>query len=208
MYNLNNGSCGGVLLKKEQHKTADNEMILSAQAGDRAAFDTILNIYKPLTASIAKKYYISGADSDDIMQEAMIGLFKAIRDYQPEKSQSFSAFAALCITRQIKTAVKLSLRKKNIPLNNYISFDAEDHAAHRSYTFDPVEKAMNEQTIGDFKEFVLKNLSEYEKQVLELYLRKCPYSVIAARLGTNAKSVDNAISRIKNKLKTGLTKPD
>jgi len=182
----------------------DPILISKAQSGDMAALETILKRYKPIAGFIAKKYSIPGADADDIMQEAMIGLFKAVKSFNADKCAEFKSFAILCITRQIKTAVKNSLRKKHMPLNNYIPFDAENKIGYRSIQLDPDEIAIGKETLENLKDFITDNFSNYEKKVLELYMENLNYKEIASRLGTNTKSVDNAVSRIKNKLKKGL----
>lgn len=198
--------------------TEERELLLRCKNGENKAMEEMLNRYKNMVRSKATALYLVGADKEDLIQEGMIGLFKAIREYNPEKNDSFTAFAGLCITRQMYSAIKSSNTKKNQPLNNYISFDAVADAedaqlsgggskgygaiAYRQKS--PEEFLIDKERSVRLEEEVLARLSFMERQVLALYTAGLPYQEIAKRMGKDPKAIDNALQRIRKKLKTML----
>lgn len=204
--------------KTEVGSVEERVLLLRCQNGENEAMEEMLNRYKNMVRSKATALYLVGADKEDLIQEGMIGLFKAIREYNPEKNDSFAAFAGLCITRQMYTAIKSSNTKKNQPLNNYISFDlfasAEDAEALNGgiKTYDaidywqknPEDSVIDKERAVQLEEEVLSKLSYMEQQVLSYYASGLPYQEIAKRMGKDPKSIDNALQRIRKKLKTVL----
>ncbi len=196
----------------------EKELLLRCQKGDNDATEEMLNRYKNMVRSKATALYLVGADKEDLIQEGMIGLFKAIREYDPERNDSFAAFAGLCITRQMYTAIKASNTKKNQPLNNYVSFDlyafAEDGAPTEPGTApydtagywqkDPEESVIDREHALWVEEEVVSSLSGMERQVLSYYAAGMPYQEIAKVMEKEPKSIDNALQRIRKKLKTVL----
>jgi len=189
---------------------ADEDVAGAAQKGDSLATEYIIKKYKNLVKSRARTYFLIGADKEDIVQEGMIGLFKAIRDFKPDKTSSFKAFAELCITRQIITAIKTATRQKHIPLNSYISlnkpvFDEDTEQTlldtlSEKKVFDPEEIMITKEHFSDLREKMSKNLSKLEWNVLSLYLDGKSYTEIAKRINKSEKSIDNALQRIKRKV--------
>ena len=189
----------------------DEEIALLARDGDDQAQEVLLNKYKNFVRSKARSYFLIGADHEDIVQEGMIGLFKAIRDFRPDKLSSFRAFAELCVTRQIITAIKGATRKKHMPLNSYVSLSRpvyEDDDAERTlidvlssaHVSDPEETLIGRENYEAIAEDIERTLSRLEKQTLALYLQGLSYQQIAQVLGRSTKCVDNAIQRVKKKL--------
>lgn len=188
----------------------DNEVILLIQQGNSHALDFLINKYRSFVRAKARTYFLIGADQEDIIQEGMIGLYKAIRDFDGDKLSSFKAFAELCITRQIITAIKTATRQKHIPLNSYVSLDKPiyDEESDRtlldviggSKAIDPQELLVNREKSGDMENKLSELLSELEKQVLGLYLDGRTYQEISVELKRHAKSIDNALQRVKRKL--------
>ncbi|MBE5951378.1 MAG: RNA polymerase sporulation sigma factor SigH [Lachnospiraceae bacterium] len=193
-------------------KKTDEELIGEIVAGNTAAMDFLMDKYKNLVRGKAKALFLVGADKEDLIQEGMIGLYKAIRDFDAEKEASFRSFAELCITRQMYTAIKNSNTKKNQPLNNYVSFDTmvlpdESEGTMEDVLFAEAEKISNpEQMVIDKEsasvlEYTLVGrLSKMEREVLFYYLRDYNYNQIATALKKEPKAVDNALQRIKKKL--------
>lgn len=188
----------------------DEELIELLHNGRENIMDYLMDKYKNLVRKKAKALYLIGGDTDDLIQEGMIGLFKAIRDYRPDKDSSFYHFADLCIARQIYTAVEASQRKKHAPLNSYVplyteSEDAEAGAIDRengfSWELNPEKIVINQEELNAFQEKVQKCLSDMEKEVLAYYLQGFDYTQIAEIMGREPKSVDNALQRLKKKLK-------
>ncbi len=189
----------------------DEEIILSIKQGDQEALAYLLERYKNLVNIKVSKYFIIGAEKEDIAQEGMIGLFKAIKDYNPEKQNSFKSFANICVERQLITAVKSSNRQKHMPLNSYLSLNNsaydnnDEESAQLIDTFnsntieDPLETIMKKEYYNEVQTAVNKNLSKFEKQVLERFLKGESYVKIAEKLDSPVKSVDNAIQRIRKK---------
>lgn len=188
----------------------DDEIIRLIHQEDGQALDYLIHKYKNFVRAKARTYFLIGADKEDIIQEGMIGLYKAIRDYDGEKQTSFKAFAELCITRQIITAIKTATRQKHIPLNSYVSLDKPiyDEESDRtlldviagSNAIDPQELLVNQEKFGDMEVKLSELLSEFEKGVLHLYLEGRTYQEISVDLGRHVKSVDNALQRVKRKL--------
>ncbi|PWL41493.1 RNA polymerase sporulation sigma factor SigH [Christensenella sp. MSJ-20] len=185
----------------------DDELVLLAREDDDALTYLMLK-YKNLVRAKARSYFLMGADSEDILQEGMMGLYKAIRDYKPEMS-SFRGFAELCVTRQIISAVKTATRQKHMPLNSYVSlnkpvYDADDRTLldvmPGQSALDPEEIILGEENRSAMEAHIKKELSEMERSVLELYLTGMSYGEIAERLDRPLKSIDNALQRIKTKL--------
>jgi len=193
---------------------SDEDIVSRIQSGDQPAMDYLLEKYKYLVRSKAKALFLIGGDKDDLIQEGMIGLYKAIRDYQSGKDNSFFNFADLCISRQIYSAIKASNRKKNIPLNTYISLytpaygensDAEDKETlvdiiHEKYVSNPEELVIDQENTSMIEEELVRRLSGLEKQVLGLYMQDLKYIQIAEVLKKEPKTIDNALTRIKTKL--------
>lgn len=170
-----------------------------------------MNKYKKLVEKKSKSYFLMGAGRDDIIQEGMIGLFKAIRDYKPESTASFFSFADLCITRQIITAVKASTRQKHMPLNTYVSLNKPAFEEDSDKTalmdlmpskriLDPEELVIGEESLHLIEDELADKLSKFEKEVLKYYIDGIGYVEIAQMLEKPAKSIDNALQRIKKKL--------
>ncbi|MEI6602970.1 MAG: RNA polymerase sporulation sigma factor SigH [Clostridia bacterium] len=187
----------------------DDQIIALYKAGDEWAFEYLINKYKYLVRYKIRNNFLQGADKDDLLQEGIIGLYKAIRDYDTEKAASFKVFAELCITRQIHSAIKMSARQKHIPLNNYMSlstpvnedtdqplYDAVDIGGYE----DPMEKLINLETFAEFETNAMRELSKFELAVLNLYLNNFSYHRISELTGKSVKSVDNGLQRIKKKI--------
>lgn len=189
----------------------DDNIILLVRDKDHEAMDYLLEKYRPLVKRMSRTMYIMGADSEDLVQEGMIGLFKAIRDYNIEKSASFYGFAKMCIERQIYSAVTASNRKKHSPLNSYVSIysDVEDKEEGASMfgelleagnDSNPEARFIGKEELSAIQEAINTRLSDFEKKVLELYLEGLAYSDIASQVDKSIKSIDNAVQRIRNKL--------
>jgi len=188
----------------------DEELICLACQGDLIAEESLINKYKKLVKIKARSYFLIGADTEDIIQEGMIGLYKAVRNYQFKKLSSFKAFAELCITRQIITAIKSATRQKHIPLNSYISLNRPIYNEDSDRTLldivdnmsinDPQDLFLNSEKLNHLKVRIKRILSDLERDVLESYLDAKSYQEIAADLGRHVKSIDNALQRIKRKL--------
>lgn len=191
----------------------DEELILRLRDGEMGVTDYIMEKYKNLVRSKAKSMYILGADSEDLIQEGMIGLFKAIRDYDSGRDASFCTFADLCVSRQMYTAVQASRRKKHIPLNTYISLYGESGSGSDSdetrllqsmaskVDLNPEDLLIDRENVENLAKQIEQELSPFENQVLDLYLTGMSYTQIARVLGRDDKSTDNALSRIKGKVK-------
>jgi len=200
----------------------ETELLARCQNGDNEAIEEMLNRYKNMVRSKATALYLVGADKEDLIQEGMIGLFKAIREYKPEKNDSFTAFAALCITRQMYSAIKSSNTKKNLPLNTYISFDAYEGAEDTQpgsvwasvfeipeyWQKGPEESIIDRESALRLEEEMTARLSSMEREVLAYYTSGMPYQHIAMVMGKEPKSIDNALQRIRKKLKTVLAGKD
>ena len=190
---------------------ADEELCLLAQGQDSGeALECLLNRYKNFVRSRARSYFLIGADHEDIVQEGMIGLYKAIRDFRPEKLASFRAFAELCVTRQIITAIKTATRQKHIPLNSYVSlnkpiFDEESDRTlldviSEGRITNPEELLIGQEDLSTIESRIGKMLSPLEWEVLLAYLDGRSYQEIDVDLGRHVKSIDNALPRVKRKM--------
>ena len=191
----------------------DKELILRFREGESDIIDYIMEKYKNIVRSKARAMFILGADNDDLIQEGMIGLFKAIRDYDIGRDASFYTFAELCISRQIYTAVQASRRQKHIPLNNYVSIygqvgengdDEDNHLLeilHSVSEKSPEEMVIDRENIKGLELEIEEMLSPLEKQVLDLHITGMSYIEIAKILGRDEKSTDNALQRVKGKIK-------
>lgn len=203
-------------MDKKYENYSDEELIVRLRDGESAITDYIMDKYKNLVRSKAKSMYILGADREDLIQEGMIGLFKAIRDYDTGRDASFFTFADLCVSRQMYTAVQAAGRQKHAPLNTYISLYAnrsEDDSVGKSEEWglidsmfsrserSPEELFIDKENVELWERTIDRELSSFEKQVLDLYLTGMKYSQIARVLGRDDKSTDNALQRIKSKLK-------
>ena len=193
----------------------DDELIMLVHRGHSQALDFLIKKYKVFVRAKARTYFLIGADHEDIMQEGMIGLYKAIRDYKGDKLSSFRAFAELCVTRQIITAIKTATRQKHIPLNSYVSFDKPIYDEESVRTLldvftdsdvvdDPQDLLINQEKYGVIEGKLAEVLSELEQEVLALYLDGCTYQEISFELKRHVKSIDNALQRVKRKLERHL----
>ncbi len=194
----------------EQYRNlSDEELIAALRGGEKRLMDYILNKYKPLVLRKANAMYLIGGDTEDLIQEGMIGLFKAIRDYRQEKETSFFHFAELCINRQLYSAVEASNRKKHAPLNSYVSFYSQSGEegkplAETLPTDDadnPEQLVIDQENVRLFLERARDSLSPMERMVLDESLAGLNYLQIAKKLGKSPKSIDNALSRIKAKIR-------
>lgn len=194
----------------------DEELVYLAREGDEEALEFLINKYKNFVRSKARTYFLVGADREDIVQEGMIGIYKAIRDYRSDRQASFRAFAELCITRQIITAIKTATRQKHIPLNSYVSLNKPvfDDESERTLLdimapgniSDPEALLISQEEVADIEGKMDELLSPLEKEVVELYLEGKSYIEIAHELQRHVKSVDNALQRVKRKLEGCLKK--
>ncbi|MGB9840612.1 RNA polymerase sporulation sigma factor SigH [Thermovenabulum sp.] len=192
----------------------DEEVVYEARSGSREALEYLINKYKNFVKSKARSYFLIGADKEDIIQEGMIGLYKAIRDFNPDKLTSFRAFAELCITRQIITAIKTATRQKHIPLNSYVSLNKPIYDEDSERTLmdvitevkitDPEELIISREEVADIEDKMGEILSKLEWEVLISYLNGKSYQEIARDLKRHVKSIDNALQRVKRKLEKYL----
>ena len=195
-------------------KRTDEEIALIAQQGDGEAIEYLLNKYKNFVRSKTRSYFLIGADHEDIVQEGMIGLYKAVRDFRADKLSSFRAFAELCVTRQIITAIKSATRQKHIPLNSYVSLNKPiyDDESDRTlldvitegHVSNPEELLIGQEELSNIEGQIGKMLSKLEWEVLNAYLDGKSYQEIAAELGRHVKTIDNALQRVKRKLEKFL----
>jgi len=193
---------------------SDEDIVMEARGGDIIALEFLINKYKNFVKAKARSYFLIGADREDIIQEGMIGLYKAIRDFRGDKLSSFRAFAELCITRQIITAIKTATRQKHIPLNSYVSLNKPIYDEDSDRTLldilagtkitDPEELMINREEYNDIEFKMGEILSELEWKVLTLYLEGKSYQEIAVDLKRHVKSIDNALQRVKRKLERYL----
>ena len=195
---------------KKYNDITDEELVNIAQNGNDYATELIIGKYKNLVKAKSRTYFLIGADKEDIVQEGMIGLFKAIRDFKDNKQCSFKAFAEMCVTRQIITAIKTATRQKHIPLNSYISLNKPMYDEESEHTlldtivenkkFDPEEIMITKESFSSIEEKMNDTLSKLEWNVLSLYLEGKSYNEIATLLNKCEKSIDNALQRIKKKV--------
>lgn len=193
---------------------SDEELVEAVRVGESEALEYLIHKYRNFVRAKARSYFLIGADREDIIQEGMIGLYKAIRDFRGDKLASFKAFAELCITRQIITAIKTATRQKHIPLNSYVSLDKPIYEEDSDRTLldvicvsqasDPEELIINREEFSGLEDKMSEILSELERQVLMLYLDGRSYQEIAVDLHRHVKSIDNALQRVKRKLERYL----
>lgn len=205
-------------MTKEQiyKKAKDEELVLMAQNGDDAAQEYLLDKYKSLVRAKSRAYFLIGADSEDIIQEGMIGLYKAVRDYNEEKNASFRSFAELCVNRQMITAIKAATRQKHQPLNSYVSLNKPVYEEESEQTYmdflqsssgsllNPEALLIGQENKSFLEDQMVKKLSSFETRVLVLYLQGRSYFEIARVLDKPEKSIDNALQRVKKKLEKFL----
>ena len=193
----------------------DFQLVTSAKEGDDTALEFLIDKYKNFVRIKARSYYLIGADREDLIQEGMIGLYKAVRDFRHEKQTSFRAFAELCITRQMITAIKTATRQKHVPLNSYVSLNKPMYYEEESdrtlvdmlsgtEVTDPVELVISGEEIKSMRSSFGEILSDLEAQVLKLYIDGKSYQEIAEDLERHVKSIDNALQRVKRKVELHL----
>jgi RNA polymerase sporulation-specific sigma factor len=198
-----------------QPELDDHYLVAQAKQGRTDAYDAIIRRYRGFVRLKASSYFLLGGESDDLIQEGLLGLYKAVRDYRTDRESSFRNFAELCITRQIITAVKTATRNKHTPLNQYVSFSQSPAAAGDSDSTldevlpgptasDPVNQVIATEELASLVTCLSGVLSELESRVLSLYLDGYSYEVIAERLDCDTKTVDNALQRVKRKVGTHL----
>lgn len=196
-------------MNNNYNNMSDDELLKLINKKDTDALDFLICKYKDLVNSKVNKYFIIGAEKEDIVQEGLIGLYKAIKDYKPDKQNSFKSFANLCIERQLITAIKTSNRQKHMPLNSYLSlntsaYDDEDNTElmdifNNNTVEDPLETITKKEYYKTVENVIDKSLSDFEKQVLARFMRGESYVDIANKLEAPVKSIDNAIQRIRKK---------
>jgi len=190
---------------------SDEEVVTLGRSGDKAALEHIMSEYKYIVRQKAKDYFLVGADRDDIVQEGMIGLFKAIRDFDDTKFASFKTFAQICIKRQMITAIKTATRQKHAPLNSYVSLSKpvfEDDTTERSFidtiagaeSFEPEFEVVAKESFVITQNKIDEVLSDFEIRVLQMYIDGKSYRDISVILKRSAKSIDNALQRVKRKI--------
>lgn len=194
----------------------DEELVVKSQDGDSYAQEFLINRYRNFVRVKSRSYFLIGADKEDIIQEGMIGLYKATRDFKYEKLASFRAFAELCITRQIITAIKTATRQKHIPLNSYVSLNKPIYDEESDRTLldvistnkitDPEDLLISREEFANIEEKMSKVLSPLEWKVLNFYLEGKSYLEIASDLDRHVKSIDNALQRVKRKLEKVIEK--
>jgi RNA polymerase sporulation-specific sigma factor len=195
-----------------QLQVDDGFLIALAKQGNADAYDRIVRRYYGFVRLKASSYFLAGGDADDLIQEGLVGLYKAIRDYRSDRESSFRNFAELCITRQIITAVKTATRNKHTPLNGYVSFSAApasaagdgeptlDEIIPGPSVHDPVNQVISSEELRSLVDCISSTLSDLEARVLSLYLDGHSYEMIGERIGCDTKTVDNALQRVKRKV--------
>lgn len=201
-----------------RHLTDEEIVRIAQEENDGEAMDYIVYKYRNFVKSKAQTYFLIGADKEDIIQEGMIGLYKATRDFRPDRQASFRSFAAFCITRQIITAIKTATRQKHIPLNSYVSLNKPIYAEESERTLmdvvsgdsvtDPEELIISKEKFRDIEKRMNEVLSELEWQVLNAYIEGKSYNEISQKLNRHVKSIDNALQRVKRKLEQYLKERD
>jgi RNA polymerase sporulation-specific sigma factor len=198
----------------ELTESTDDELVVRARDGDSRALDALLERHRRLVRAKARSYFLVGADFDDVEQEGLIGLYKAVRDFQPARGVAFRAFAELCVTRQIITAIKAASRRKHEPLNQYVSLSAgraSQDAWERTFELfvdpdgsDPADRVVSSERMAAMRNALTTMLSALEVDVLTLYMQGRSYREISEQLGRHVKSIDNALQRVKTKLESHL----
>lgn len=200
---------------RRYERLREEDVVGLARNGDDKAAEYLIQKYKNFVRAKARSYFLIGADREDIIQEGMIGLFKAIRDFRTEKTSSFRAFAELCVTRQMITAIKTATRQKHIPLNSYVSLNKPiyDEESERTLLdvlsscrgLNPESLIISQEEVQAIRSKIGEALSPFERRVLMAYLQGGSYQEIAAGLNRHVKSVDNALQRVKKKLEHFLS---
>lgn len=196
---------------------SDEELLERIDDNDKSALEYLINKYKGFILAKTRNYFLAGGDREDVIQEGLIGLYKAIRDYEVDRPASFRGFAELCITRNIITAIKTASRQKHIPLNSSLSLDKPLYQEESERTLldiiegspslNPEELLVNQERLDQIKKKLASMLTDLERKVLELYLEGCSYKEISVEINRHVKSIDNALQRVKRKLET-LTESD
>jgi RNA polymerase sporulation-specific sigma factor len=197
---------------KAQRELEDLQLVLKARNGSTVALDSLIRRYTPFVRLKASSYFLVGGANDDLIQEGLIGLYKAVRDFRPDKETSFRSFAELCVTRQIITAIKTATRFKHSPLNTYVSFShtpaGQDpdgdctlgDALPGSHVHDPAVSVISSEELQSLVGCLGTTLSPLESDALRLYLEGCSYEAMASELGCDTKTIDNALQRVKRKI--------
>ena len=208
---MESAAFAGKAVGKPAAEWSDEDLVALAKNGDSEATRRILTRYHHFVRLKANSYFLAGGDGDDLIQEGYIGLFKAVRDYEYGRSTSFRSFAELCVTRQIITAIKTASRQKHVPLNTYVSFSHSPSSSDfdsrtladvipSGRTSDPVQQVISSEEVGSLTDCLVRLLSPLESRVLKYYLEGNSYELIAAHIGHDTKTVDNALQRIKRKV--------
>ena len=200
--------------QKAQRELEDLQLVLKAANGSAAAMDHLIRRYTSFVRLKASSYFLAGGDADDLIQEGLVGLYKAVRDFRPDKETSFRSFAELCVTRQIITAIKTATRLKHAPLNTYVSFshtpagqESESEcslgdALPASHVHEPAVKVVSSEELQALVGCLSTSLSQLEADALRLYLEGSSYDQMAEQLGCDTKTIDNALQRVKRKIIT------
>jgi RNA polymerase sporulation-specific sigma factor len=200
--------------QKAQRELEDLQLVLKAANGSSVAMDQLIRRYTSFVRLKASSYFLAGGDSDDLIQEGLVGLYKAVRDFRPDKETSFRSFAELCVTRQIITAIKTATRLKHAPLNTYVSFshtpagqESESEcslgdALPASHVHEPAVKVVSTEELQALVGCLSSSLSPLEADALRLYLEGSSYDQMADELGCDTKTIDNALQRVKRKIIT------
>ena len=205
-------------LMQDYAEMNDEFLVQLFQDGDGEASEFLMKKYRSFVRAKASRYFLIGGEREDIVQEGMIGLYKAIRDFRVDKLSSFKAFAELCITRQIITAVKSATRQKHGPLNSYVSLNKPIYEEESNHTLmdvitgptnmDPIQMLIDQEKASDLERKMSEKLSDLEKRVLELHIAGHSYVEISQNVNTHVKSIDNALQRIKRKMERYLEKKE
>ena len=187
-------------------KISDEELIARLREGENSISDYLMEKYKGMVRQKARAMFLIGGDTDDLIQEGMIGLFKAVQDFKPQREASFQTFARLCVDRQIYNAIQTSRRQKHQPLNSYVSLSTEEAREHEEelLTENPESIVIDKENTRALKECIRKQLSAMENQVLDYYLEGEGYVKIAEILGKSPKAIDNALQRIRAKIRAEI----
>lgn len=205
-------------LMQDYAEMNDEFLVQLFQDGDGEASEFLMKKYRSFVRAKASRYFLIGGEREDIVQEGMIGLYKAIRDFRVDKLSSFKAFAELCITRQIITAVKSATRQKHGPLNSYVSLNKPIYEEESNHTLmdvitgptnmDPIQMLIDQEKASDLERKMSEKLSDLEKRVLELHIAGHSYVEISQNVNTHVKSIDNALQRIKRKMERYLERKE
>ena len=190
---------------KDYEKFSDEELLTGLHQGQKELEEYLMDKYKGMVLKKARAMFLIGGEKEDLIQEGMIGLFKAVRDYRPQKNASFSTFANLCVERQMYKAIEMSARQKHKPLNSYISLSEEDSPLKDTEDVlqqNPETIVIGRENASHLMEHIKEALSSFENQVLEAYLKGMDYVQIAELMGKSPKSIDNELQRIRNKLQS------